>query len=1793
MIYTFDKNQNLIGTYDEKEELTVANLNLKINKAATLDLEFPASKENVNSLKNVVFLAVPYPNNKQKLLFLRVMTRTDKEYTIELMAKEFAYQELATSGYIEDKRFKDANAKTLISGAVQGSGYTVSNVNVSGTAQLNFYYEDYLTAVSDVIEALGGEVIFYVTLSGNQISGRYVDYVIAQGTNTSKTFAYGSNLISVERQSDASEVYTAILPRGKGELVSAGEDDAPDGYGRRINIAEILWKKPTNPLDKPVGSLVLEDPTATAAFGQVNGTARLLLKTYEDIEDKNELINAAYRDLMQYNHPATQFTASVANIGDSALGDTIVIMHSDRDMSYRTRIFEIDYDLIEINNTVATFGDNLSKNNTSNMLTSVSRAINNVKETANFAVASANGIGNNYYGENEPANPKNGDTWFYTAGDGFGIRQYVNGQWVEYVNSKTSEQITAQVDAAISNAKEYADNLNTTQTQATNSVASDLAKKADELTKNQQAISSQATAYTDSAVADANSKAVSIGQSAAQNAQSALDAAKKDFTSSFASQASQTASMASEVDSKASQYASQAKSEAISAATSADGVVRTEFKSTTDSMTATIQQNKSDADGKIITAQTTATQALDGLATKVSQTEYNTKTGQLQTDLTETTQTANQAKTDIASIKQKDGEQDEKMNSIVSDVNGTKQTVSDLQTVQGKQSGDISTLKQRADGFDATVTKVNNLSIGGRNLLIHTNENGWTKLNVGNGTATQKFVPFINGYKSEFEYTKVSTDWSVWQQYGVVKEKIKPDTEYTVSFMINSPESFTPAVGLCNGASRNYLNELTKSNKATIAKKDTRIEINFRTFKEDRFPEASDQTVYINGFVGIKGVFQIWDLKLEAGNVATDWSPAPEDLSSATAKAQLTADNATLAINNYKTDADGRISKAQADIVVNANAISQKVSQTDYDKKTGDLTTSVNKAQQTADSATLSINNYKTDADGRISKAQADIKVNADAIATKVAKTDYDKKTGDLTTSVNKAQQTADNAIQTIGTYKETNDKRIHAAETNIQTNSDAIKSTVSKTDFDQATGKLSGDISTLQQRADGFEATVTKVNGLSVGGRNLYVNATQSAGYINGANGNLATQNSVNKEIASDYIAVLPNTAYTFQAWGSLLSGQQYWAGIGQYGSDKSFINRSAGVYGVSPVTTDVPNDYEKTTFITSANTYFIRVSSRTFGNYKVKFEQGNVPTDWTPAPEDIDSNIAKVKLTADGLYETVNNPTTGITTRLLTAEGTITTVQDKTNELTSKQTLTANGLTQEIADRKTGDSNTLQAGKDFTTSQITSYDTGMQSRLTQVSDGIMAQVSSTNLITDSSFVNATANWTLSGDVSWKINNEIMRKGVRVATFDNGSTNFDRKTSTLTSTPIYTTNLGGTQFYASIDIYAQSFGTSAYMKAEIVQKNSSGTTTKTTAIGGSFDTAMTDWNTYTADITLDPSTTQLYLQVTQYGGGKVSIARPYLGSTKLNSGDYISGASTDNTSTLKLFNNFFAFGIQSNTGEIISGINGDSSGLIITGKKITVSGDTTFIGNNFMDGAIIKNASIGSAQIADAAITNAKISNLDVNKLSGNVSSFIQTNWNGKYGATTIDANGMTVDTSGITTKFGSYGMTLNMTGESVGGIGVQGLTGKPSDYQGLAFWLDGNAEYMAWGARNNGATSGNPVLKLSWFRNTSAPSGSYSGFNFDDDVIFNRKINVPGATGGKFAFGTKNFQNANYAYFGNDGMNSGIAYGSVSMYLISDNTYYNLTRVIKALDSLGAVKIPSVINSDGTVKSWHNVTL
>ena len=439
MIYLFDKTQTLTGVIDEHAEVLSATLEMKINEASTLDFSLPLDNDLSEKMSGVKYVGVPSPNNIDNIVFLRLMTIKDETDHVEYMAKELAYQELSSSGYIEDKRPVESDAQTLMGIALDGSGYTLGVVNVAGKAKTNFYYTDYLSAVSNVVDLLGGEIYFYVSINGSKITGRYMDYVAQQGTNTSKTFADGSNLITVERKRDMSSVYTAILPRGKGEQVSSGEGDTPDGYGRRIDISGITWSKSNGkPLDKKAGDKILVDPDATTEYGNADGTPRLLLKTYDDIEDANILINKAYMDLMAINKPAVQYSATVANVGDMKLGDTIVIMHSKRSMSYRTRVFHITYDLIDNTKTVAEFGNDLSKDSITNQINSISSNGATISDQVQWNISNG-GHNNTSYGTQEPANPRKGDVWFKQLPNGNTEEYYFDGTvWV--LGAKTDQQ---------------------------------------------------------------------------------------------------------------------------------------------------------------------------------------------------------------------------------------------------------------------------------------------------------------------------------------------------------------------------------------------------------------------------------------------------------------------------------------------------------------------------------------------------------------------------------------------------------------------------------------------------------------------------------------------------------------------------------------------------------------------------------------------------------------------------------------------------------------------------------------------------------------------------------------------------------------------------------------------------------------------------------------------------------------------------------------------------------------------------------------------------------------------------------------------------------------------------------------------------------------------------------------------------------------------------------------------------------------------------------------------------------
>lgn len=1026
MIYIFDKTQEIIKVLTN-DDFTAAHLNFKINTATTFEFSLPASKALPSGSK---YVATPHPLNDSKFIMLRLTERVDNTETIDYSAYELAYQELATDGYIEDKRPHNQSALNLVKIALDGSNWELNNVNVSGTATTNFYYVDRLSAISKVVDLLGGEIVFYIEIQGNAISGRYMDYLARQGADTSKVFASGSNLLTVERQSDTSNIYTAILPRGKGEEIDNGEADTPDGYGRRINIADVEWNKSAGkPLDKPKGSIVLSDPDATAEWGQINGNARLLLQTYDDIDDVNVLINSAYKTLQSVNHPQIQYSATVADVGGLSLGDTVLIMHGDRELSYKTRVFEVKYDLLSPDQTELSLGDDLS----SNSITSQINNLNAVADTTSSQTQwTINQIGrpSTTFGNTEPDNPKVGDVFFKELPDGGTEIYRWNGDiWELLASPTTTDDIAKAVDDAVSQAKSHTDEVKqvlSTDISTAKSQAASLANAAEANAKS-EAISqfNQAQNYVDQAKRDINDtiNALSVGgrnlllgteNSATGVGHNVINepfgyyylvGGKKlsDLYKQYGSSGYLTLSFdwvasgstisgtfhpqwdsypwdkLSESDIKPSstnrsghyEYTVALSTDGYSSGWWADGIrfiqdnlqgnitisnlklesgnkatdwtpapedVVLDYTTKDNKIKETITQYKETNDGHVSKLQTDVSTALGQIETKISQTDYDKKTGELLKNINEAKDTVDKSLRTIADIQKADGKQDDKISKIERTAGEIKSTVSDLSTAQEKQSGYISTLKQRANGFDATVTKVDNLAIGGRNLLLDSQTQ--TKIGAwwwGDGSDwTEEWGTYLG---SKIKRTTLEWNNARYMDKDLLDRGVINTTDdftYSAYFRVVGED---PA-GM-SYATIFFLSEVTTKNwnvpvRLTSLKEGewTRLVVTFK-FKDIKPDPARDYQrsirVEVSAAPKTNGArYEYAAPKLERGSIATDYTPAPEDVQSDIAQVKFTADG----INKFVRDSSGNISSDFQTALSKTSIVSDSTFATSIKKET-------------------------------------------------------------------------------------------------------------------------------------------------------------------------------------------------------------------------------------------------------------------------------------------------------------------------------------------------------------------------------------------------------------------------------------------------------------------------------------------------------------------------------------------------------------------------------------------------------------------------------------------------------------------------------------------------------------------------------------------------------------------------------------------------------------------------------------------------------------------------------------------
>jgi len=297
-------------------------------------------------------------------------------------------------------------------------------------------------------------------------------------------------------------------------------------------------------------------------------------------------------------------------------------------------------------------------------------------------------------------------------------------------------------------------------------------------------------------------------------------------------------------------------------------------------------------------------------------------------------------------------------------------------------------------------------------------------------------------------------------------------------------------------------------------------------------------------------------------------------------------------------------------------------------------------------------------------------------------------------------------------------------------------------------------------------------------------------------------------------------------------------------------------------------------------------------------------------------------------------------------------------------------------------------------------------------------------------------------------------------------------------------------------------------------------------------------WTVYSFDGAVTPAGTVYVSMGFTWNNGMGYFGQPMLQVNNTYTGYTPNVAAT--STVLSLFKDNWSIGISDNIGAITSGIVGNSDSMSLISKNIILDGSVVVTDSFFARGAYFQNLNAAAINTGTLNSNVFAANTIDVNALTGNVSNFIQSNWDGLYGSTRITANGMVISSTGSNTvQVGSFGMQLDgpngrtvinngnvfihsSTKENIGYIGhLKNATWNNVDYlsitlngyhttnQGDSHWDGGSDFYggdgIGFGITNN---SGGVDYKLRWDSALIAGYfGEIQGWHSSDAFIFDNK--------------------------------------------------------------------------------------
>ena len=1092
MIYLFDKDEKLIKIVRKpaiKKALQKFSLTTENYVSDRLTVEMKALKD--DELAKLEYMAIQSIDDTHKFHYFYIAQGNTKGDITTLVGVQSGIEELRKT-VVYDKRPTDQRARPVIEWLLAGTNWSPRFIAETNPKSTNFYYISTFDALKKVCKVWGLEMQFFVEMNGSQIGARYIDFKRKIGEAIGKRVVYGHNALEILQEVEKTNLYTALVGRGKGEQVSTAEDTGKDadGYGRKINFEEIVWSKAKgDPLDKPLGQKYLEIPEMTAKYGikQPDGKMRpkIGFVEFSEEEDKNELIKQTYEALIESSRPKLTLKTSTVYLKGVQIGDTIRVVRHDRHLDYDTRIFEITFNRLNNESSDIKLGDRVSESNDAKVQSTVNKALDEFKagEFTEFVkklpefIPSANGFNHNWYTSTDPTESHPGqvlinDSWYkpdpeheghtimyrwtgemwqevLRTWDGTGLQDKIKKEFEKVAANMAKQQsdhdrVVAEITAKATNAETLASSAKSTAEDAfnrLNDVKSEAIAEARYLDTVERAETEKKIAASKK---DALSEAVKLVDNAKSTLNTDLSETEKRVEAlkgSIGTLSNDTSVQFAKINNALISVASKQDVDKVSQRVSNAETVLTQQAGQISAKASKEEVNA--VSGRLNKAESSLTVQAGQISQKANKQDVDTLTGRVNRAETSITQQA-----DMIASKANKQELDNVNNRVLNAESRITQQANEIS--QRVKTSDFNNATQRLATTESSITQLGNkitteisrvdskipTDFGSRNLILksadfenlHRQPGG-----SGNTTTTttdgQAFLIKSHSYSSDV-YGGISWNMAI------------PEIKAGETFSVLVPVYIDSGVDIDRGAMiiiKNHKNNdnLVAYNIPTDLKNEWfDAKLIFTAGKDITLGEWPFYiTVIRNGYLKIKP-----PMLVRGTLIPLQHTVAPEDTEAeiSTVKTTITqTEQGVSQLSQKQSETDSRMTNAETTVNHLVDEVSSKVSKTDFDKLSKSVAANSTAITQTDNKISLKadrteVQAAKATADSAVSKGQE--------LERKINQTNAELRV------------TADSIAQKVSRVDFDNlGNKVTNAETQISTLAGKIETKISRVDLDSA----------------------------------------------------------------------------------------------------------------------------------------------------------------------------------------------------------------------------------------------------------------------------------------------------------------------------------------------------------------------------------------------------------------------------------------------------------------------------------------------------------------------------------------------------------------------------------------------------------------------------------------------------------------------------------------------------------------------------------------------------------------------